>query len=336
MALPLVRLSGYMANALIFGIPAFCLLVVRPSLRGLEGPDWDVGRARIAARLEGLVRAGLIATALSAVLYFLLQATVLAEFTGEGMDPDAIGSLMETSFGRWYALRIPLVAALGVLLLGRVGSWATAGTGDGRPAPPAAWWGLWMTLGLGLFVTATFSGHAAVSSPRTTALVNDLLHQVAVGIWFAGVVGLAVVLPEGWASRRVDGLRLLTPAVSRFARVALVSISLAAVTGTINSFLNLQAFGDLLDSSYGRTLALKIALFLLVLMLGGINHYFVRERLQRASRNRTAEPSVRLLFRRTIAAELAIALALMAATGLLVGLARTRPSSAPVSLESRF
>jgi copper transport protein len=331
-ALPLVRLGGYMATSLLFGIPMFALLVLRPNFRDLEGPGWDEGRRRIASRLEGLVRASLIAAALTTALYFLLQATVIAEFTGEEIDPDSIGSILKTSFGRWYALRFPLLAALAVVLIGRVRLWVMASASGDEHEGPKAWWIVWLFLGFGLFVTTTFAGHAAVSSPRSLALANDLLHQVFVSTWFAGIVGLAVVLPEGWSAAPDRGLSLLAPAVSRFAKVAIWSIGLAALTGTFQSLFNLASPSDLIDSSYGRTLALKILLFFGILALGGVNHYLVQKRLARALSD-GVEGGAAHLFRRTIAAELAIAIGLMAATGLLVGLARTRPSSAPMIRE---
>ncbi len=327
-ALPLVRFGGYMANALIFGIPIFSLLVLRPSFAGLDGEGWDEGRLRIACRLEGLIRAGLVASFVTTAAYFLLQATVVSEFTGQEIDADSVGSLLQTSFGRWYALRFPLLAALAVVLLGRVRQWSMTSTGAGEHEPPKAWWAVWVLLASGLFVTTTFAGHAAVSSPRTLALANDLLHQAFVGVWFAGIVGLAVVLPEGWRASPDEGLRLLAPAVSRFATVAIWSIGLAAVTGTFQSLFNVEKVGDLIDSSYGRALALKILLFFGILGLGAVNHYVVKKSLKRATETGEDGGAARL-FRRTIAAELAIAIGLMAATGLLAGLARTRPSSAP-------
>jgi hypothetical protein len=62
---------------------------------------------------------------------------------------------------------------------------------------------------------------------------------------------------------------------------------------------------------------------LIVLSLGGGNHSFLRARLDRArdERGSSSAPSV---FRRTIAAELVVALGLMGVSGVLVGQARTK------------
>jgi putative copper resistance protein D len=86
----------------------------------------------------------------------------------------------------------------------------------------------------------------------------------------------------------------------------------------------MEKLSDFWEESYGRAIALKIVLFVGILALGGINHYFVRDRLERA--RESGEPSdTQRLFRKTIGTELAIALSIMLLTGLLVGLARTKP-----------
>ncbi|MGH2777506.1 MAG: copper resistance D family protein, partial [Actinomycetota bacterium] len=121
--------------------------------------------------------------------------------------------------------------------------------------------------------------------------------------------------------------------VSRFSRMALIAVAVVAATGTINSFLNMETPGDLIDSGYGRVVSIKIGLFLAVVVLGAINHLYVRKRLAAASSNSDVRDPYGL-FRRTIAIELVVGLLLMGSTGLLVGLPRTRktppPQSAPV------
>lgn len=139
---------------------------------------------------------------------------------------------------------------------------------------------------------------------------------------------LATVLPHG--TRKMTGVERLqvgAPMISRFSDVALASIAIAAGTGTFNSLLNVARPDDLIDSGYGRALAIKLLLFLGVLALGGINHFFVRGRLERslASGEATRMQSV---FRRTIAVELALAIGLMGVTGVLVNSERTREDAA--------
>jgi copper transport protein len=125
----------------------------------------------------------------------------------------------------------------------------------------------------------------------------------------------------------------LAQMVDLFSHVAFVAIIVVLVTGVLNSFFNLESPGDLIGSGYGRTLVVKLVLFVVVVFTGGINHYALRRRLKQEAASDSPSDS-RHLFRRTIALELAIGLGLMAATGLLTGLARTRPSSARPAINS--
>jgi copper transport protein len=326
-AYALARFTGFSANAFLFGVVPVTLLVLRPAFSGLPADEWAKGRRRIGRRLEGLVQASLIASATATAIALLLQAVLVAQLNRKPLDMDSFTSSLNTTFGQWYLLRFPLLVGLAVLVVGKVGRSVLAGAGDSSRAPGTAWWAAWAAFGLALLATNSFSGHAAVAEPRALAILNDVVHLASGAIWFAGIIVLAIVLPDGWAGQKGAGrARLLAPAVTRFSKVAIVSIGVVAVTGTLNSFLDVNALNDLVDTGYGRTLALKIGLFLAILALGGVNHFFLRKRLERAERGEDAKAGAgaQRVFRRTIAAELAVAIGLMGLTGVLVGQARTK------------
>jgi len=337
-ALTLLRFGAFTSHALLFGLIPILVLVLRPSFAALDASEWKRGRARLARRLEGLLRSALIGSVVTTLLIVLLQSALISELDEGEVSSDSFLSVLETTFGQWLALRIPLAIALAVLLVGRVRQWShrlpdDRATGDQRSreerGPGLVWWSSWGLLSLALLATTTFTGHAAVATPRLVAIVNDVVHLATGAAWFAGVVVLAVVLPDGWIGRdKVDRVQLLAPAVARFSRVAFVSITIVAITGTVNSLLHVGNLDDLWDTTYGQALALKIGLFLAILALGGINHYFIRNELERARAERT-DTSARRTFRKTIAAELIVALALMVMTGLLTGLARTKSTPTP-------
>ena len=322
-ALPLLRFGAFSAHAILFGFIPVLLFVLRPAFERLS-VEWDDGRRRLSERLQGVIGAALIGSVFTTLLILLLQSALFSEIAGEEVGSDSFLSVLETSNGQWVAARVPLAAALAVLLAGKVRVWALPVSGQ-TSRPSLLWWGAWGLLSLALLGTATMSGHSRVASPQGLALANDLFHQATSATWFAGVVLLAAFLPDGWMGRGgTDRLELLSPTVTRFSKVAFASIVLVAITGVVNSLLHVGAFNDLWDTGYGRTVGLKILLFFGILALGGINHYFVRERLE-AARAEGKPSGAQGLFRRTIAAELAIAIAVMGATALLVGLARTRP-----------
>lgn len=341
-AFPLLRFSSYSAHALILGAPVILLLVLRPVFATLpEG--WGTSRSAVATRLEGLIRAALLGAAATTGLLLLLQAALTSELGAGDITSNNFRSVFETTFGQWYALRFPLLAALAVLLLGKVKEWSLAGLkgtdgGEAGAAPSTLWWGSWIVIGAGLVATSSLSGHALVGRPQGLSIANDVLHLGFASIWFTGVILLAVLLPDAWRGRpKAERLRLLAPVVTRFSMVALVSIGIVTVTGTINSFLHIGHLGDLWNTSYGRVLSVKLVLFVGVLTLGGLNHFIVRDRLKEAlaSGDSVREQEV---FRRSIAAELALALAIMAATGVMTYLSRTKgvePAPSPGTVTSR-
>ena len=325
----LVRFGAFIANALIFGAIPLFLLVLRPGFRALGPEAWRVGRLDLAARIEGLVRASLVASVVATVLALLLQTALVATLAGGNLQLDSLETVLDTSFGIWNLLRIPVLGALGVLLINRLQRVSLSGIGEGETSPGSLWWGLWGVLALTLLATWSLSGHASVSSPAWLALINDVLHLGAGGTWFAGIIVLAIALPEAWQGRTTsERTRLLSEVVSRFSRMALVAIALVAATGTLNSFLNIEEPGDLIDSGYGRMVMIKIGLFAAVVALGAINHFHVRKRLASAATNEAVSDPYGL-FRKTIATELVIGLLLMGSTGLLVGLPRTRKTPPP-------
>jgi putative copper export protein len=324
-ALTIVRFSGFVANALVLGTLAIVLLVLRPTFASLEPAAWAVGRARLAERLEGIVHSALIGAAAAAVLALVLQAVLTAELTGGEVDTESFFSVLETSFGPWYALRIPLVAGLLVLLTGKVRQWALARPGVDKSVAGPAWWGAWGLLGVVLVATSSFSGHAAVATPRVLSLTSDVLHLVAGSTWFAGIVLLSVVLPDAWVGEDdPKRLQVLAPAVRHFSHVAMVAIGIVLVTGVVGSFLHVGRPGHLVETPYGRTLAIKILFFGLILALGAFNHFVMRKRFETALERAEAAGGAAVLFRKAIAAELVIGIVLMGLTGWLTGQSRTR------------
>ncbi len=308
-------------------------LVLRPTFATLEGDAWAKGRARVSRRLEGMVQSALTASAIATIIALVLQFGLVSEVEGGEISPNTIFSVLENRFGQLYLLRFPLLTGLAVLLIGRVRAWSLSGAGDGGRAPGRSWWIGWGVLGLGLLATSTFSGHAAVATPPVLSLSNDLLHLACGATWFTGIMVLALIVPDGWRGKAPeDRVRLLGPAVVRFSSVAFVTITILGITGTVNSYLHIQQLDDLVKTNYGRSLFVKILVYLAILAVGGVNHFFVRKKLEAAVAAGRSDPAQKL-FRKTIAVEVILALGIIGITGFLTGEARTK-DSAPVSPRS--
>ena len=323
------RFMAFCAHGFLFGGPAVLLLVLRPGFRPLDRDQWATGRNRLASRFDGVVQSALIASAVATTVAIALQATLVAALNEGELTKPSFLSVFSTTFGQWHLFRYPLLAGLVVLLLGKVRLWAL----ELDKGAARSWWIGWLAISFGLIATSSFTGHAAVAQPRMLGLLNDMVHMAAGAVWFAGIVILAVLLPDAWRGKGDDErLDLLGPVVVRFSKVAMVAIGVVAVTGMVNSFLNVAHPSDLVSTTYGRSLALKVLFFLAILALGGVNHFFLRRRLQRSAGSATG---AQRLFRKTIAAELIVAIVIMGSTGWLVGQAKTRqdnlPEGGPVS-----
>jgi hypothetical protein len=156
----------------------------------------------------------------------------------------------------------------------------------------------------GLVLVAA-GGHAAAYASWAPAAAI-VVHLVAIGIWVSGLIVLVWV---AWSRReRGDPLHILVP---RFSALALVAVGLLSFTGLYSDWIQTRALVSL-DTQYGTTLAVKIAVVIGALGIGARN--FVAG--GRPSDHR---------FRYRVAVECGLALAAIAITGALAGASPPAP-----------
>ncbi|MGH2697857.1 MAG: copper resistance D family protein [Actinomycetota bacterium] len=317
-----IRFAVFAAQALLFGLALIIPFVARPAFAASEETSAE-GRGRVSRRLARILFGALIVTLVGSGVVFYNQILIAGQVGGVDRLLDATNSVLASSFGQWYALRVALCGALALTLWGRVRSWALAGAGGHDARPPIRWWVGWSLLSLALIATISLSGHAAGADRPALAVTNDVVHLGAGAIWMSGIALLLFVLPVATASEPGDQLSVLAPAVDRFAPIAFGSIAIVAATGVFNSLLHVAAIEDLIGSGYGRALTVKLCGFLCILSLGALNHFVLRKRLVRA-RARKEPTSAPLALRRSVAIEVAVAVVILGATSTLVGLPPTK------------
>jgi copper transport protein len=253
------------------------------------------------------------------LLVLINNALEDASLRGVDLSFGSVERVLSNSFGQWQALRIPLIAAIGILLLGRTGRWLLAGAGTSGTPAPKRWWAAWIILSGALLLTVPLSGHAGAHDLQATAVTNDFSHLGFASTWITGIVALSYLLPGGWGRRSRDvPISLLAPAVDRFSTVAFWSISAVVVTGTINTVLHVGAFSRLFNTGYGRALLLKMGFVCLILAFGAMNHFFLRARLNESLR--TEQPTRHAgVLRRNVRTELLLGVAVIVTTSWLVG-----------------
>ncbi|MHB8611283.1 MAG: copper resistance CopC/CopD family protein [Candidatus Dormibacteraceae bacterium] len=102
-------------------------------------------------------------------------------------------------------------------------------------------------------VALAASGHAAAAQPWLLSISVDSLHLLAAGVWAGGILGLATLRPPGgW--RGEEGRKLLR----RFSWVALPAFGLTVVMGVLRATEELSNVRDLVSSTYGLVLDVKV------------------------------------------------------------------------------
>ena len=133
------------------------------------------------------------------------------------------------------------------------------------------------------------------------------IHLLGVGFWIGGLVWLRLVVNG-------DDAREHGAQVRRFSRIAGIGLAAVAASGVLRAVDELGGWGkvlDVLDSSYGIALALKVGVALVLIALGTVNHYINVPRYAAAGR---------AALRTTVGGELVLAAGIFALTGVLTGL----------------
>jgi len=283
-ALPVFRVLADLAAILTIGLLLAGAVLVPARDGVLQGARLRWTRA---ARWSALVWAAAVVAEV-----VLTLSDVLAQPVPSVLDPALIWSFVrDIEVGR--AL---LVQAILALVVGACSYVVRTTTG-------AALIGL---VALVALVPPTLTSHAGSAADHTVAVSSLMVHVVAVSLWCGGIAALVLL---GTADRRPFPV-----AVPRFSALALWCAVAVAASGVVSAWVRLGGAGDLLTTSYGRLVLLKVVM-IAVLSAFGLWHR------RRSMRGLESDPN-RLVFLRVAAVEVLV----MAATvGVAVALSRTPP-----------
>lgn len=236
----IARYGGYLGVALLLGVIAF-VVVCAPQTR--ENPA-----------LQRLLRAGLVLGAVSTVAGLVVQGPYVAGGSWSRIaEPGLLAGTLGTSFGMWMLAR--LVVYVGLAAMAWQLSWLDTPVNRAITA----------VLAVVASITFPFTGHGA-SSGRLTDAVVDNFHVLAAGVWVGGLVVLVVL-----------GRGIGAPALLRFSRLAMASVLVLVVSGTINSLIHLDHLDQLWDTRYGQLLVAKLALVAVALAAADTSRVRVRQ-----------------------------------------------------------
>jgi copper transport protein len=157
------------------------------------------------------------------------------------------------------------------------------------------------------------AGHTTETTPKWLATASDVVHAGAGAAWFGGLVVLAIGL-----HRRRDEI----PAgmILRFSRLATVAIVAIGVAGTALAWTEVRSLDALTSTTYGKLLIAKVAVIVVVALVGLYN----RTRLVPAATRAKDTSRARILLGRTVAVEAGILVAAIALTAVLVAVTPAR------------
>ena len=286
----LVDLFGYLsivlhgftilAQSIAVGGVIFWALLARPMTAplGAEGGVIVAGARRIA----GLSAIALI---LVELLTIGLQSAVLIQTVGLSW----LEALSAESTLAGFA-KIGCAAVIAVVLLGR----------PGRAVP-------WLAVlaAVAELAAATLTTHAAARlADRPVLLFAEWLHQAGAAIWIGGLPSFLLALRH---TTRNAGWRLVG---SRFSRMSMAGVVCILASGVLMSVFYIGSLQGFYGTAYGVMVGAKIAMFLMLLALGGGNFLLV-ERLR-------ADPSTPILrLRRFAAVEFGIGISIFFAAASL-------------------
>jgi len=273
---------------------------------------WPAGRDDRRARRIGAVAwwTALVATLACIPLY---AAYVVGGSLGDALDPSLIGDELGHQNGRAWLARALLLAVIAVVARSkRADRWVLSG------------------LGAALLVTISLTGHAVSGDLVPLAFVTDLAHLGAVSVWLGGLVVLigSLLWRESGSRRGDDEVATI---VGRFSQVAFGAVVVIVVSGAIQGWRQVGSYDALFDTAYGRLLVTKVLLVAGMLVAASFSRAWIRNRAVAGARAMALSPgpgavaasadrgSASLaVLRRSVAAEVALAVGVLAVTAMLV------------------
>ncbi len=233
---------------------------------------------------------------LGAVLVFVGTALV-AYFAADGSLGDALA-------GRSGAAAL---ARMALLAVGIAFAWEMLGDARRWRIPTA----FWQLLLIGTYVVDS----DAWSEPwQVVKVVATTGHLAATAAWLGGLLALAAILVPS------AHLEVLHDVLPRFSVVAIVSVVLLVVTGSLHALAIAGSVSALFMSTYGAVLTAKVIVFGVMLLLGNVGRRYAARLAHRRLSEMDAsasDQSIRV-FAVAVGAEFALATAVLATTAALV------------------
>ncbi|MGL3106282.1 copper homeostasis membrane protein CopD [Bradyrhizobium sp. BR 1432] len=286
--LVLVRFVHYATSLVLFG------LVLFPFYAYPRAASRDGGTSGLAISLS----VSLLILA-SGILWFI---GVTISMTGGGANWEtARFVLTDTSFGAVAFLRLgAAIAAIGTTLTLLV------------RGPSKKLELLLLAICAILLGSLAGVGHTQIedSEARAVHTLSDSLHLVGAGAWLGGLVGLLDLVVASFRGNK-EAERDACEAALRFSVMGYAAVAILVVSGLINSWFLVGSFTNLITTTYGQLLLLKLLLFSAMVAFAGFNRFFVVPTLLESSTADTKRGLRKLLINAVAEQSLGLAIILI-------------------------
>jgi copper transport protein len=248
--------SALVAFGALFFIPG----VLHSNSRYMVGTSFETAISEKTSRLASV--AVILWLATNCAFLFWQSVSVSHRSLGEAIGSGVPLTLLQTRLGLIWSLR--QIVAVGLLML----CWRV----------PVGRFKIKIILAAIMLATISLTSHGAANALWPTfAVLLDWFHLLANATWLGGLVTLALVFIPIWrrSSRETEEL---FEVVRRFSKVAVIAIVIAATTGVYAATLHFLEPVDIMGTSYGRILLLKLVLVGVVLSIGLANQRAVRHK----------------------------------------------------------
>jgi copper transport protein len=271
----LVRALSLALAVLLLGGAIFTVLVVEPTAAEIKEGEPDARVGPIASR-----RFAKIGIAASLLLLFLLLMDLALQvaavdsipfFNVFGRLDSALLIVQTTRYGFTWLLKVLATVVLAVLMFT---IWRA------RKRDVSWVWEISQAAASLLFLAEALGSHGAGATESGSAgnlpipIISYWLHLVTAGTWIGGVIYMGLAL---FPAFRMAGLSreerrvFLGRSIPRFTRLAVASVVVLGVTGTYNLVIHSVDLGEIMSTAYGQLLALKIAAYIALVVIGAIN-----------------------------------------------------------------
>ncbi|MDX6349589.1 MAG: copper transport protein [Streptomyces sp.] len=185
---------------------------------------------------------------------------------GDALDLSAVRDVLDTRPGAALLSRLLLLAAGAVFIAVLFGTYAKRE--DPVERQDLAW-GLAIggtVVAGGLAATWAMAEHASVGIQSSIAMPVDVLHLLAMAVWLGGLVALLTALFKGQDTQGIE-----REAVQRFSRIGFGAVVTLVSTGVYQSWRQVGSWNALVSTSYGQLLCVKVGLVVLLVELAWLS-----------------------------------------------------------------